>query len=221
MNWKWSALDRLTLISNSDAHSPAKIGREANIIDAEYTYEAVTTAIRTKKGFLGTIEFFPEEGKYHNDGHRTCGVNLPPEETAKRNGLCPVCGKKVTIGVLHRVEKLADRKESFRPEGAPTFYSIIPLPEILAEVLQVGAGSKTVDAEYQRLLQRLGSEFTILLDSPLDDIERAGSPLIREAISRMRAGKVYIAPGFDGEYGRIKIFEGTERKEIKGQATLF
>ena len=221
MNWRWSALDHLTLISNSDAHSPAKIGREANIFDVECTYEAVAAAIKTRKGFLGTIEFFPEEGKYHNDGHRTCGVNLAPEETVKGNFLCPVCGKKVTVGVLHRVEKLADRKEAFRPEGAPTFFSIIPLPEILAEVLQVGPASKAVDAEYQKLLQKLGSEFRVLLEFPLDDIERAGSPLVREAIARMRAGKVHITPGFDGEYGRIKIFEGGERKEIKGQATLF
>jgi uncharacterized protein (TIGR00375 family) len=221
MNWRWSALDRVTLISNSDAHSPAKIGREANIFDTEYAYDAITRAIKTKKGFLGTIEFFPEEGKYHHDGHRTCGVSLSPQETIKRNNLCPVCGKKVTVGVLHRVEKLADRMDALRPNGAPPFYPIIPLPEILAEVLQVGAGSKAVDAEYQGLLQKLGSEFRVLLDFPLDDIERAGSPLIREAISRMRAGKVHITPGFDGEYGRIKIFEGTERKEIKGQTRLF
>ncbi len=221
MNWKWSALDRLTLISNSDAHSPAKMGREANIMDTEYTYDSIVAAIRTGKEFLGTIEFFPEEGKYHYDGHRTCGVNLSPEETIKGNYLCPVCGRKVTVGVLHRVEKLADRKGAAKPKGARPYYSIIPLPEILAEVLQVGPGSKAVDAEYQRLLQRLGSEFRILLDSSLEDIERAGSPLIREAISRMRARKIHVTPGFDGEYGRIKIFGGTERKEIKGQATLF
>ena len=178
-------------------------------------------AIKTRKGFIGTIEFFPEEGKYHYDGHRTCGVSLTPKETLKHNYLCPVCGKRVTVGVMHRVEKLADRKEGFKPKGSPSFHSIIPLPEIIAEVLKVGPNSKAVDKEYQNLLQKLGNEFKILMDVPLGDIERAGSPLIREAISRMRKGDVRIAPGFDGEYGKIKIFEAVERKEIKGQSMLF
>ena len=221
MNWRWSALDRITLISNSDAHSPAKMGREANIFDCDISYEAITGAIRTKKGFVGTIEFFPEEGKYHYDGHRSCNINLSPADTIKHNYLCPTCGRKVTIGVAHRVEKLADRAEGFKPEGALPFYSVIPLPEILAETLGVGPASKSVEAEYQRLLRGLGSEFSIVLETPLDDIEKAGSPLIREAISRVRAGGVHITPGFDGEYGKIKIFENAERKKIKGQSTLF
>jgi uncharacterized protein (TIGR00375 family) len=221
MNWRLSALDKITLISNSDAHSPAKIGREANIFDTEISYEAMMDSLKTRKGFIGTIEFFPEEGKYHYDGHRTCGVSLTPKETLKHNYLCPVCGKRVTVGVMHRVEKLADRDEGFKPKGSPSFHSIIPLPEIISEVLKVGTNSKAVDKEYQNLLQKLGNEFKILMDIPLGDIEKAGSPLIREAISRMRKGDVHIAPGFDGEYGKIKIFEAVERKEIKGQSMLF
>lgn len=216
MNWRLSPLDKITLISNSDAHSPAKLGREANIFDTDITYKSITDAIKTRKGFLGTVEFFPEEGKYHYDGHRVCGVSFSPQETIKRNYLCPVCGKKVTVGVMHRVEKLADRKKGFRPEGAPPFYSIIPLQEIIAETMKVGVNSKAVNREYFSLLEKLGSEFKILLDAPLDDIERASTPLLREAIDRMRSGDVHIAPGYDGAYGKIKILEEAERKEIRG-----
>jgi uncharacterized protein (TIGR00375 family) len=221
MNRRLSALDGITLISNSDAHSPAKIGREANIFDTETTFPAITDAIKTRNGFLGTIEFFPEEGKYHYDGHRTCNVSLSPKETIKHNYLCPVCGKKLTVGVMHRVELLADRDDEYKSKGAPGFHSIIPLPEILSEILKVGVNSKAVSNEYLGLLGKIGSEFKILMDVPLNDIERAGSPLLREAISRMREGKIHIAPGFDGEFGKIKIFEEVERKEIKGQTMLF
>ncbi len=220
MNWRLSALDRLTLVSNSDAHSARKIGREANIFDTEISYPSMINAVKTKKGFLGTIEFFPEEGKYHYDGHRTCGVRLSPKETIHHDYLCPVCGRKVTVGVMHRVEKLADRENGFRPAGAPGYTNIIPLPEIIAEALHVGPNSKKVNAEYFKILEKLGSEFKILTDVPLDDIERAGSPILREAISRVRSGNVHIAPGYDGEYGKIKIFEEAERKEIKEQMKL-
>ncbi len=247
MNWRLSSLDRITLISNSDAHSPAKIGREANIFDfnnppsppftkgarlpsvgqgkggiiTEISYESIINAIKTRKGFVGTIEFFPEEGKYHYDGHRTCGISLSPKETVKHNYLCPVCGKRVTVGVMHRVEKLADRENGFRPSGAPPFYSLVPLPEIIAEAIKVGVNSKAVNNEYLHIIEKLGNEFKILMDIPLNDIERASSPIIREAISRMRSGNVHISPGFDGEYGKIKIFEEVERKVIKGQGRLF
>ncbi|MCL4490283.1 MAG: endonuclease Q family protein [Nitrospirae bacterium] len=221
MNWRLSDLDRITLISNSDAHSPAKIGREANIFDTGISYKGIIDAIKTKKGFSGTIEFFPEEGKYHYDGHRLCGVSFSPQETVRHNYLCPVCGKRLTVGVMHRVGKLADRGEGFKPKSRPPFHSIIPLPGILAEALKVGVSSKKVNNEYLGLLEKLGNEFKILMDVPLNDIEKAGSPLIREAISRMRSGNVYIAPGFDGEFGKIKIFEEVERKEVKGPATLF
>jgi uncharacterized protein (TIGR00375 family) len=220
MNWRLSALDRITLISNSDAHSAAKIGREANILDTEISYPAITDAIKTRRGFSGTIEFFPEEGKYHYDGHRDCGVSLTPEETIHHDYLCPVCNRKVTVGVMHRVEKLADREHGFRPANAPSFTSIIPLPEIIAEGLKCGVNTKKVEALYSTLLERLGNEFKILLDVSLDDIGRAGTPLLQEAISRMRSGNVYIAPGYDGEFGKVKIFEEVERKEIKGQLKL-
>lgn len=221
MNWRLSALDRMTLISNSDAHSPSKLGREANIFDSEVSYQAMTDALRTRKGFLGTIEFFPEEGKYHFDGHRSCGANLSPQETIAHNYCCPLCGKKVTIGVMHRVEKLADRPSGFRPEGALPYHSLIPLQEVIAETKKMGVNSKRVSEEYFNLLERLGSEFTILMDTPLDDIEKAGSGLLREAIGRMRSGDVRIVPGYDGEYGKISIFEKAERGAIKGQGRLF
>lgn len=222
MNWRLSCLDKLTLISNSDAHSPAKLGREANIFDTEeISYDFITGAIKTGRGFLGTIEFFPEEGKYHFDGHRACGVSLSPKETIEHEYLCPVCGKKVTVGVLHRVEKLADRVNGFKPSGARDFCSLIPLTEIISEAVKTGVNSKTVNNEYLRLLEKLGNEFKILIDTPLHDIEKAGSPLLREAIARMRSGNVHITPGFDGEYGKISIFEKGERKEIKGQKMLF
>jgi uncharacterized protein (TIGR00375 family) len=220
MNWRLSTLDRITLVSNSDAHSAAKIGREANILNTEIAYDSLMNAIKTRKGFLGTIEFFPEEGKYHYDGHRDCGVSLSPEETIHHDYLCPVCGKKLTVGVMHRVEKLADRERGFKPADAPVFTSIIPLPEIIAEGFMCGVNTKKVDALYFRLLAQLGNEFRILMDTSFDDIERAGTPLLREAISRVRSGKVHIAPGYDGEYGKIRIFEEVERKAIKGQLKL-
>ena len=221
MNWRLSCLDRITLTSHSDAHSPHKIGREANILDTDVSYTAIINAMKKRGGFTGTIEFFPEEGKYHYDGHRMCGVSLSPEETIKNNYLCPVCGKKVTIGVMHRVDKLADRKNGFKPENAPVFYSVIPLAEIISETLKVGVNSKAVKNEYFKLLEKLGNEFKILMDCTAAEIESAGSPHLAEAISRMRKGEVSIAPGFDGEYGKIKIFEEVERKKPKGQARLF
>jgi PHP family Zn ribbon phosphoesterase len=163
-------------------------------------------AIKTGQGFQGTIEFFPEEGKYHYDGHRACGVRLHPRETLQHKSLCPVCGKKLTIGVMHRVEGLADRDEDLALTKTPPFRSIIPLPEIISEVVQVGVNSKRVNNAYLDMLGKLGSEFTILLDSSLDEIERASSPLMREAIAKMRAGDISIAPGYDGEFGKIGIF---------------
>jgi uncharacterized protein (TIGR00375 family) len=221
MNRRLSALDNITLISNSDAHSPAKIGREANIFDTDISYNSIMEAIKTGRKFPGTIEFFPEEGKYHYDGHRACNVSLSPKETITHNYLCPVCGKKMTVGVMHRVEKLADREDASEPERKTDFHSIIPLPEIISETLNVGVNSKTVHNAYMNLLGKLGNEFEILMHSSLDDIETAGSPLLREALSRMRTGDIHIAPGYDGEFGKIRIFEEVERKEIKGQTMLF
>lgn len=221
MNWRLSHLDHITLISNSDAHSPAKLGREANLFDTDISYNAIIDAIKNKRGFLGTIEFFPQEGKYHYDGHRTCGIRLSPKETIKHNYLCPVCGKKVTIGVMHRVEKLADREDGFKLEGAPPYYSVIPLPEIIAEILKVGVNSKAVENEYFKLIEKLGNEFKILIDASVANIGSAGSPILSKAISRMRAGNVHIEPGFDGEYGKITIFEKTEKTDMRNQGKLF
>lgn len=221
MNWRLSALDGITLISNSDAHSPAKMGREANIFDTDMSYPAIMEALRSRKGFAGTIEFFPEEGKYHYDGHRLCGVSLTPEETKKYDYLCPMCGKRVTVGVMHRVDELADRADGAKPKSARPFRSIIPLPEIISEAMQVGVGSKAVDNVYQRMLAALGSEFRILIDAPLSAVEEAGFPRLGDAIARMRAGKVYIAPGFDGEYGKVRILEEVARRKVKGQTLLF
>ena len=221
MNWRLSSLDRITLMSNSDAHSPSKLGREANIFDTGISYRAMMDAIKNKNGFVGTIEFFPEEGKYHYDGHRSCGVRTSPKDTIKNNFVCPVCGRKVTIGVMHRVEKLADRPEGFNLKNAPKYYSLIPLSEIIAETLHVGVNTKRVEAEYFKLIYALGNELRILMKSSLSDIEKAGSSSFAEAISKMRAGKVHISPGFDGEYGKIKIFDESGRKEITKQETLF
>lgn len=221
MNWRLSSLDNITLISNSDAHSPRKLGREANILETEISYASIISALKTRQGFAGTIEFYPEEGKYHADGHRGCGVCLSPEETIRHNYLCPVCGRKVTVGVLHRVTKLADRKDGYRPEGAPPYRSIIPLEEIIAETKKMGVNSKAVEKVYSKLLEDLGNEFRILLEVPVEDIERSGFPQVAEAISRMRENKIHIAPGYDGEFGKIRIFEELKRKEVKGQEPLF
>jgi uncharacterized protein (TIGR00375 family) len=207
MNWRLSSLAKITLISNSDAHSPNTIGREANIFDCEISYAAIMDAIKSRTGFAGTVEFFPQEGKYYYDGHRSCGVSMRPEETIQHGYVCPACGKRLTTGVLHRIETLADRRMGFKPKGAPPFYSVIPLREIIAEVFHRGVKTKAVDNEYMRLVQEIGSELTILLDVPLEDIGRAGSPCLAEAISRMRKGDVNIKPGFDGEYGKVKIFD--------------
>jgi uncharacterized protein (TIGR00375 family) len=206
MNWRLSALDRITLISNSDAHSPAKIGRESNIFDTELSYRGIIDALKSGKGFAGTIEFFPEEGKYHYDGHRACSARFSPQDTMRNDYRCPVCGKKMTIGVMHRVEELADREEGFKPEGVPGFTSIIPLAEIISETAEAGVNTKKVNTIYHAMLEQIGSEFTVLLDASPDAIEKASSSRLREAIVRMRNGNIHIAPGYDGEFGKIKIF---------------
>ena len=220
MNWRLSSLDGLTLLSNSDAHSPAKMGREANIFETELSFDGIKRAIETKEGFLGTLEFFPEEGKYHWDGHRACKVSLSPSETIGHQCICPHCGRPVTIGVMHRVEKLSDRPHGYRPEGAPGYRSLVPLPEIIAEARGVGVNTKTVKDEYMMLLSRLGNEFSILLDASPGDIEHVGSLLVSEAIVRMREGRLFVFPGYDGEYGRVRIFEEGERRQVKGQMRL-
>ena len=212
MNWRVSSLDKYRLVSNSDAHSPSKLAREATVFDTEPDYMSIMNALRTGDGYVGTVEFFPEEGKYHEDGHRKCNVCLSPEETIKLNGICPVCHKPMTIGVMHRVNELTDRREKtlIPPETAGKVFSLVPLPEILSEIMQVGVSSKSVTYEYENLLQKLGSELSILREIPIDDISKAYSPLLGEGISRLRAGKVIKHPGYDGEYGVIRLFEPDE-----------
>ena len=207
MNWRLSALDRIALISNSDAHSPEKLGREANLFDCELSYAGVFAAIRGRdpKKFLKTLEFFPEEGKYHADGHRKCETRLEPAETIRRGGLCPACGKPVTVGVLHRVEKLADRRKARRPAGAADYESLIPLKEVLGQVLRVGPTSVKVDALYHRLLALFGPELRILREVPTAELEREGLPLLALALERMRKGQVSLAAGYDGEYGVVSL----------------
>ncbi|MHC1752316.1 UvrD-helicase domain-containing protein [Humidesulfovibrio sp.] len=221
MNWTFSALDRYRMISNSDAHSGEKLGREANLFKGEASFGGIRSALRahqtgeaTSCEFQGTIEFFPEEGKYHLDGHRKCNWSMEPGETLAHKGLCPVCGKPATLGVLHRVLALADRPEPVQPQNQPGYHSLIPLREVLSEVLDVGAGSKAVTSEYFRLLERLGPELGILRETPLPDIARA-APVLAEAVERMRAGKVLRSAGFDGEYGVITVFTPEERAQMR------
>lgn len=223
MNWRIAALDRVMLVSNSDAHSLRNLGREANQMDlAEFSFDAFASILkqRDRKRFLQTIEFFPEEGKYHVDGHRACGVRLSPEETKRLGGRCPACGKPVTVGVLSRIASLADRPEGFVPADAVPCKHLVPLEEIIAETLDVGKASKKVAALYEKLTSETASEFELLLDYPLESLRGLAPDLLIEAISRVRSGKLEINPGFDGEFGTIKIFSPSERKK-PSQTLLF
>ncbi len=223
MNRRVSNLDNLTLVSNSDAHSPMKLGREANLFDTDLSYPAIKSALKTgdPHKFLGTYEFFPEEGKYHMDGHRKCKIMFSPKETLAAGGICPVCGKPLTIGVMHRVEELADQDTGNPHARSHPFYSLVPLVNILSEILQVGPNTKKVGGFYQKSLNALGNEFSILYDLSIGDIKKANIPLLDEAIKRMRNNEITLIPGFDGEYGKIKIFDDQERKTLMGQNTFF
>lgn len=222
MNWRLSMLDRYTLVSNSDAHSPPKLAREATLFDTDLSYDALFAAMRSgdPATFRGTIEFFPEEGKYHHDGHRKCGVSWQPQTTKAHDGRCVVCGKPVTVGVMHRVDDLADRVAG-DPQGRAPFHSLIPLPEVVSELLGVGVNSKKVQQEYLRLLEQLGPELSILLDLPAEAIAKAGGPRLAAGILRMRRGEVSPQAGYDGEYGVIRLFDGPERDEETLQIGLF
>jgi len=215
MNWRLKQLDRFVLVSNSDAHSPPKLAREANLFDTELSYPAIYRAWKEveDKGFLGTIEFFPEEGKYHFDGHRACHSRLHPGETRRLKGDCPVCGKPVTVGVMARVEELADRKEGERSPRWRPYTNLIPLPEIIAEAQGQSVNTKSVNEMFDRLLKKLGNELYILQEAPLADVERTGGLMVAEGLRRMRTGAVNIAAGYDGEYGVIKLFTPQERQE--------
>ncbi|MCP4167224.1 MAG: UvrD-helicase domain-containing protein [Chloroflexi bacterium] len=222
MNWRVSNLDGYTLVSNSDAHSPPKLAREATLFDCERSYDAMFSALKSgdPATFKGTLEFFPEEGKYHQDGHRKCGVNWKPAVTIAHGGVCSVCGKKVTVGVGHRVEELADRPQGGRPASAKPYFSLIPLPEIISELVGVGPNSKRVQREYQRLLTDLGPELAILLDLPLDQIAGSAGDKLAAGIGRMRLGEVNAIAGYDGEFGIIKLFDRGDSERVP-QMNLF
>ena len=223
MNWRVSDLDGLTLVSNSDAHSPMNVGREANIFDTPLSFVDIKSALQLGDPlkFKGTFEFYPEEGKYHFDGHRNCGIRFQPEETIRHHGICPVCGKEMTLGVLYRVEELADRSDNQNAPNRPPYYSIIQLVDILSDILSVGSSSKKVQKKYHGLLNQLGSEFDILHRLSIDEIENAGIPLLGEAIRKMRNKEIDVLPGYDGEYGKVKIFDAQQREELLGQKALF
>lgn len=221
MNWRVSALDRFQLISNSDAHSPSKLGREANVLSSDLSYEGLKRAVETGEGLERTIEFFPEEGKYHFDGHRKCHICFSPAEAEQCEGKCPVCGKKMTTGVSHRVEQLADRPEGFLPEKFKPFESLVPLPEVIAASTGRSAAGKKVQEEYGKMVRELGTEFAILREIPTEDIQKHSGRLIAEGIRRLREGRVTRFPGFDGEYGTIRLFEPDEIENTDGQMSLF
>jgi uncharacterized protein (TIGR00375 family) len=234
MNWRLSKLDPITLISCSDAHSPANLGREATVfeLDENYGYKEISDAIKYKKlnpeslhlnPLKYTFEFFPEEGKYHFDGHRMCNNTcLHPKDSKTNNGLCPVCHKPLTIGVMNRVEELADRPENYNPENFPGSKHLVPLQEIIAETLSVNKSSVKVQEEYQKMINLFKSEFNILLDEPIANIQQY-NPKIAEGIENMRAGRVTKIAGYDGVYGVIKVLGSIKPKEknVTKQAKLF
>lgn len=220
MNWRWSKLDRFTLVSNSDAHSPAKIGREANVFSERIRYKDLIDILKTKdkKRFLYTIEFFPEEGKYHWDGHRACSARLSPSEAMKINNRCPRCGKAVTIGVLHRVESLADRPEGSGPVAGPSFRHVVPLMELIGEALGVSPDSVSVEREYMQIVKNCQNEFRVLLELDDKELRDACGPKIARAVMKSRSGDVEIMPGYDGEYGTVRVLkqdEGVTEKQLK------
>ena len=220
MNWRVSKLDKYRLVSNSDAHSASKLAREATVFNIDPNYYSIMNALKTGEGYVGTVEFFPEEGKYHEDGHRKCNICMSAEETKKHNGICPVCGKPMTIGVSYRVNELADKKDlNTLPKTAGKVYSLIPLQEIISEIMQVSASSKSVCNEYEKLINKFGTELSILQDIPTEEISKT-SEILAEAIARLRKGQVIKQAGYDGEYGVIKLFNPNELSNKKLKALI-
>jgi uncharacterized protein (TIGR00375 family) len=212
MNWRLSQLDGFTLVSNSDSHSPwpLRIGRECNVLDIDLDYGSLIRAIKTREGFLSTVETDPLYGKYHWDGHRNCGIAMSPKSSIKNNNLCPKCGRKLTIGVEHRVEVLADRDEGFIMEGAPDFIKLLPLKEIIAAILQMGVSTASVNNVYRKLTSEFGTEFKVLLDAPESSLLKVAKPEMVDAILSVRNQKVKVEPGYDGVYGK-PIFRKKQR----------
>lgn len=222
MNWRLDDLQSRTILSNSDAHSPQKLGREANIICCDLNYKDIIDAIKTNdERFVGTIEFFPQEGKYHYDGHRACNVRFTPEQTKKHHGICPVCHHNLTVGVDYRVSEIANNPENYKPPKQKVVEYIIPLIEIVAEMLKSSSSSKKVAAEYERMYTSLGDEFSILRSLSIQEIRKKGFTELAHVIERMRRGDVYIDPGYDGVYGTIKLFHNEgERAQLSDQMSL-
>jgi uncharacterized protein (TIGR00375 family) len=220
MNWRLSQLDRVMLVSNSDAHSPAKLGREANVLDCALDYADMLRVLRgdDRSRFLFTIEFFPEEGKYHFDGHRACGQRLSPAETRDAQGRCPSCGRPVTVGVMSRVDALADRPEGHGGEDRVPFRNVIPLEEIIAAAVGSQPGTGGVREEYLKLARALGGEFHVLLDVPLEELARHTRPRVVDGVRRVREGRVVIRPGYDGVFGEIHMFGGLADEERRTAA---
>ena len=223
MNWCLSSLDKFSLVSNSDAHSPSRIGREANVFNCELNYWQIKEILETKNRnkLLYTLEFFPEEGRYYYDGHRNCKISFHPSDTRKHKGICPVCGRPLTCGVLYRVEELADRPQGFIPQDVPGYKSMVPLDEIIAEVKEVGKNTKTVERIYTPLINEFGSELNILMNVSQKDLFSKVPERIAEGIIRVRKRQVQVFPGFDGEYGTVKVLFKQDRKAKANQATLF
>ncbi|HCS47991.1 MAG TPA: DNA helicase UvrD [Candidatus Aminicenantes bacterium] len=224
MNWRLSALDKYALVSNSDAHSPSRLGREANVFDTDFSFKGLVDALKTRNpdNFLRTIEFFPEEGKYHYDGHRKCGVVFSPKESLLLKDICPKCGKKLTIGVMHRVEELADREEGMRPPSKVPYKNLIPLNEVVAQALEKTPECQSVWDVYFRLIREFGDEYKVLTEVSTSELARIQMERVGQGIDRMRKGAVKIAPGHDGDYGRISLFEKKLPEEkSSGQLTLF
>ncbi len=223
MNWRLSALDSKTLVSNSDAHSPARLGREANVFNCELSYDEIRETLKTKdrNRLLYTIEFFPQEGKYHYDGHRACGISFSPEQAMMNDDICPVCGRKLTVGVLHRVEDLADRKPEEVPKDVIPFMHLIPLKEIIGQAMGQGRDTVGVQKVYDELIKSLANEFNVLIDAPVDEIERYSNDRIALGIDRMRKDEVDATPGYDGVFGTISVVPGSKKKQAKqpGEAT--
>lgn len=220
MNWTVKDLDKVTITSNSDAHSLEKIAREANVLNCDLNYKGIINSIvQNDKRFEGTVEFYPEEGKYHYDGHRLCNVSWSPDITTKNKETCPKCKKRLTVGVLNRVYKLAGRKMGEKPKKSKTYYYVIPLKEVLSEVFKKGVGTKLVEDKYFKLISKFGNELSINLDVPIRSLSTY-STLIAEAISRIRSNKVQIEPGYDGVFGKISIFKEGEREKFENQSQI-
>jgi uncharacterized protein (TIGR00375 family) len=227
MLWRIPDGQRVALLSNSDAHSPEKIGREVNVFDVEPDYFEIAKAIKTKdpQKFLYTIEFFPEEGKYHHDGHRLCGVSLSPQESQAYGGLCPKCRRPLTIGVLNRIQELANQAEGYRPEGAIPYKSLVPLEEIIADVLHATVASQQVKTEYEKLVKAFGSEFSVLLGPTFEELKSATLAEVAQGIINVRDGKVQKIAGYDGVFGKIRVSSGLDMPQeepvFNRQKTLF